>query len=60
MKKVFHNIFTSKTGVNKAHSAINSNNKVISRFSNLKKIIKIVKHIGVHQLGIYFIVLLQE
>lgn len=36
-EKVFHNIFTSKTGVNKTHSAINSNNKVISGFSNFKK-----------------------
>lgn len=36
-EKVFHNIFTSKTGVNKLHTAINSNEKVISGFSNFKK-----------------------
>jgi hypothetical protein len=34
---VFHNIFTSKTGINKAHIAINSNEKIISGFSKFKK-----------------------
>lgn len=60
-EKVFHNIFRSKTGVNKAHSAINSNNKVISGFSNFKKNYKDSKaYWGTPTLGIYFIVLLQE
>ena len=36
-EKVFHNIFTSKTGINKTHIAINSHEKVISGFSNFKK-----------------------
>lgn len=33
---VFHNIFSSKTGQNKAYNALRSENKIISGFSNIK------------------------